>query len=54
MFFTLVFGDNFLILANCVCDERCRENLAPASPNGLNSLLTTVMVGLVIFIGNRA
>ena len=36
MFFTLIFGDNFLllILANGVRDESCREKLAPISPNG--------------------
>ena len=33
MFFTLIFGDNFLLLAiNCVRDESCREKLAPISP----------------------
>ena len=36
MFFTLIFGDNFLlmILVNCVRDESCREKLAPTSPSG--------------------
>ena len=36
MFFTLIFGKNFLflILANCVCNEICREKLAPISPKG--------------------
>ena len=36
MFFTLIFGDNFLllILANCFRDESCREKLAPISANG--------------------
>ena len=36
MFFTLIFGDNFLllILANCVRDGSCREKSAPISPNG--------------------
>ena len=36
MFFTLIFGDNFLllILANCVRDESCREKTAPISPDG--------------------
>ena len=36
MFFTLIFGDNFLllILANCVRDESFREKLAPIYPNG--------------------
>ena len=36
MFFTLIFGDNslVLILANCVRDESCREKLAPISLNG--------------------
>ena len=36
MFFTLIFGDNFLllILADCVRDESCREKLASISPNG--------------------
>ena len=31
MFFTLIFGDNFLflILVNCVHDENCREKITP-------------------------
>ena len=35
MFFTLIFGDNFLlpILANYVRDESCREKLAPITRN---------------------
>ena len=39
MFFTLIFGDNFLllILANCVRNEICRESSAPISPNGSKS-----------------
>ena len=36
LFFTLIFGDNFLllILANCVRYESCGEKLAPISQNG--------------------
>ena len=36
MFFTLIFGDNFFILANCVGDESCREKLpvVQISPTG--------------------
>ena len=36
MFFTLIFGDNFLllILANFVCDENRKEKIAPISPGG--------------------
>ena len=36
MFFTLIFGDKFLllVLANCVRNESCREKLAPIFPNG--------------------
>ena len=36
MFFTLIFGDDFLliILANCVRDESCGEEFAPISPRG--------------------
>ena len=35
MLFTLIFGDNvlLLVLADCVRDERYREKLAPISPN---------------------
>ena len=38
MFFTLISSENvlFLHLANCVCDESCRETLGPMSPNGFN------------------
>ena len=38
MFFTLILVDNFLflILANCVHDESCREKLVPTSPIGSN------------------
>ena len=36
MFFTLIFGDNFLILANFVHGESCREKIAPISPDGSN------------------
>ena len=41
MFFTLIFGDNvlLLILANCVRDENCREKLASISPRGPNRSL---------------
>ena len=43
MFFTLIFGDNFLllILAYCVRDESCREKLASISPRGQKFLAQT-------------
>ena len=36
MFFTLIFGDNFLfsMLAKCDLDESCTGKLAPISPKG--------------------
>ena len=36
MFFTLIFGDDFLltILANSVRDESCGEKFEPISPRG--------------------
>ena len=44
MFFTLIFGDNFLllILVNCVRDKSCREKLAPTSPSGSNIIETAI------------
>ena len=43
MFFTLIFGDNFLfvILANFVRDESCREKLAPICPKNLKFVAQT-------------
>ena len=47
MFFTLIFGDNFLllILANCVRDESCGEKLAPISQNCSQIQLAAVNSG---------
>ena len=36
MFFTLIYGDIFLILADCVRDESCREKIVPTSQNDSN------------------
>ena len=43
MFFTLIFGDNFLmILVNYVRDESCREILAQNSPSGSDIIDATI------------
>ena len=43
MFFTLIFGYNFLflILAKCDGDESCTGKLAPISPKGLKFVVQT-------------
>ena len=43
MFFTLIFGDNFLflILATCVRNESCREKFAPISHKCLKFVAPT-------------
>ena len=44
MFFTLIFGDNFLllILVNYVRDESCKEILAPTSPSSSDIIDTAI------------
>ena len=55
LLFTLIFGNNFLflILANCVRDESCREKLAPISPKGLKFVGQTGFCVHIWRFGNK-